>query len=131
MKKPTSLLFAGLVVLCSPLLNAQGTTSAAPKASSAVTPSSTALIGAKPAVAAQAEPTLKEMLAAINAKLDRLEGRVAAIEVAHRTQFEALKNGVQVAFNQVGEEIGNIQLSLTELKAATKAAAPPAAAKPR
>ena len=132
MKKPTSLLLVGLVYLCLSLSSAaQGTSSAAPKVSPAVTPNPPAPVVPRQTVAAQPEPTLKEILAAINAKLDRLEKRVAAMETAHREQFDALKNGVQVAFNQVGEEIGNIHLSITELKSAVKVATAPAAAKPR
>lgn len=85
----------------------------------------------KQTVAAQSENSVKEMLVAINAKLERLENRVTAIEIAQRDKFDALKNGVQVAFNQVGEEIGNLQVSIAQLKDATKTATAPAAAKPR
>ena len=61
----------------------------------------------------------KEMLAAISDRLLRLEERMATLEKSQQAQYASLRDGVQIALNQIGDEIG-------KLKAASTAASPPA-----
>ena len=70
-------------------------------------------------------PSEKEMLTAISDRLLRLEERIAALEKSQQAQYASLRDGVQIALNQIGEEIGRLKAA-----AVATAATPPASPAP-
>ena len=63
----------------------------------------------KPSLVPLAGSSEREMLLTLSARLARLEERIAALEASQQTQYAALKDGIQIALNQIGEEIGKLK----------------------
>jgi uncharacterized coiled-coil protein SlyX len=131
MKNPTPILVVSIILACSPsIATAKGSSSPGEKEPSVAKTATGQTAPSNQVTAPRAELSEKEMLAAINAKLERLEQRITNLEIEQRSQLAGLREGVQQAFTQVGDEIGSIQNSITLLKKAAKAATPSAVEKP-